>query len=123
METNARTKTANLLARSPKRPIIRHSEGPESRDVRLGGLTIGDVAFAVAPYEMFDTNGMEIKDGSPFSTTFVLTCANDNLNYLPSELAWQHGGYAIDATLFQRGTAEELVENYLTMLNTLYQMP
>ena len=25
-ETNARTKTANLLARSPKRPILRHSE-------------------------------------------------------------------------------------------------
>jgi hypothetical protein len=69
---------------------------------------------------MFDTNGMQIKEGSPFSMTFVLTCANNNLSYLPSDLAFQHGGYAVDVTLFTRGTAEELVTSYLGMLNDLY---
>ena len=92
-------------------------------DINLYAISLGELAFVTVPFEMFDTNGMQIKDGSPFAMTFVLTCANNNLNYLPSELAWQHGGYAIDATLFQRHTDEELVASYLSMLGTLYQMP
>ena len=106
---------ANAIAlRSAMAPI---------ENINLYAISLGDLAFVTVPWEMFDTNGMQIKEGSPFSTTFVLTCANNNLNYLPSELAWQHGGYAIDATLFQRGTAEEAVACYLAMLNDLYQTP
>lgn len=89
-------------------------------DVPIYAISLGDVAFVTVPFEMFDTNGMQIKKGSPFTTTFVLTCANNNLSYLPSDLAFQRGGYAVDVTLFQRGTAEELVDSYLSMLNTLY---
>lgn len=106
---------ANAIAlRSHMKPV---------EDISLYAISLGDLAFVTVPWEMFDTNGMQIKDSSPFSMTFVLTCANNNLNYLPSELAWQHGGYAIDATLFQRGTAEEAVACYLAMLNELYQIP
>ena len=89
-------------------------------EIPIYAVSLGDLAFVTVPFEMFDTNGMQIKDGSPFSMTFVLTCANNNLNYLPSDLAFQHGGYAVDVTLFVRGTAEELVDSYLDMLNTLY---
>ena len=103
--------------------IAIRSAMPELQELELYAVSLGDLAFVTVPFEMFDTNGMEIKDGSPFSTTFVLTCANNNFNYLPSKLAWQHGGYEVDAALFQCGTAEELVENYLAMLDTLYQMP
>lgn len=98
---------------------IRGSMAAEE-EIAIYAISLGDLAFVTVPFEMFDTNGMQIKEGSPFSTTFVLTCANSNLSYLPSELAWKHGGYAVDVTLFQRGTAEELVANYLDMLNTLY---
>lgn len=92
-------------------------------NINLYAISLGQLAFVTVPFEMFDTNGMQIKEGSPFDMTFVLTCANNNLNYLPSELAWQHGGYAVDATLFQRHTDEELVASYLSLLDTLYQMP
>lgn len=101
--------------------IALRSKLPAVEEVALYAISLGDLAFVTVPFEMFDTNGMQIKEGSPFSTTFVLTCANDNYNYLPSELAWQHGGYAVDATLFQRGTAEALVTCYLDMLNELYK--
>lgn len=103
--------------------IAIRSAMPELQELELYAVSLGDLAFVTVPFEMFDTNGMEIKDGSPFSTTFVLTCANNNFNYLPSKLAWQHGGYEVDAALFQCGTAEELVENYLAMLDDLYQTP
>ena len=106
---------ANAIAlRSAMAPI---------ENINLYAISLGQLAFVTVPFEMFDTNGMQIKEGSPFDMTFVLTCANNNLNYLPSELAWQHGGYAVDATLFQRHTDEELVASYLSMLNTLYQIP
>jgi len=94
---------------------------PKVQDINLYAISLGDLAFVTVPFEMFDTNGMQIKEGSPFSMTFVLTCANNNFNYLPSEIGWQNGGYEVDATLFQRGTAEDLVASYLALLNTLYQ--
>lgn len=89
-------------------------------EIPIYAVSLGDLAFVTVPFEMFDTNGMQIKEGSPFSMTFVLSCANNNLSYLPSDLAFQHGGYAVDVTLFTRGTAEELVTSYLGMLNDLY---
>ena len=93
---------------------------PYEYEIPIYAVSLGDLAFVTVPFEMFDTNGLVIKEGSPFSMTFVLTCANNNLSYLPSDLAFRHGGYAVDVTLFQRGTAEELVESYLGMLDTLY---
>ena len=96
------------------------SKMPTYQNITLYAISIGDLAFVTVPFEMFDTNGMQIKEGSPFETTFVLACANNSYSYLPSDLAFQHGGYAVDVTLFVRGTAEQLVTSYLGMLNTLY---
>lgn len=90
-------------------------------DIPLYAVSLGELAFVTVPFEMFDTNGMQIKEASPFSMTFVMTCANNNLSYLPSDLAFQHGGYGVDVTLFVRGTAEALVSSYLGMLNDLYE--
>ncbi len=93
---------------------------PAQVEIPIYAVSLGDLAFVTVPFEMFDTNGMQIKDGSPFSMTFVLTCANNNLSYLPSEIACKRGGYAVDVTLFVPGTAEELVTSYLGMLDSLY---
>lgn len=100
--------------------VATRSKMPYQTEFPIYAVSLGDLAFVTAPYEMFDTNGMQIKQGSPFSMTFVLTCANSNLGYIPSEVAFKHGGYAVDVTMFVRGTAEKLVESYLDMLNSLY---
>jgi hypothetical protein len=100
--------------------IVTRSKMPNSYTFDIYALSIGDVAFIAVPFEMFDSNGMEVKEGSPFDMTFVLTCANENRGYLPSALAWEHGGYSVDTTRYAEGTAEDLVANYLNMLNALY---
>ena len=100
--------------------VAMRSKMPWQVEIPLYGISIGDLAFVTAPFELFDTNGMQIKEGSPFSMTFVLTCANNNLGYIPSELAFKHGGYEVDVTLFVRGSAEELVSSYHSILNQLY---
>jgi hypothetical protein len=100
--------------------IVRRAKTGPTTDIEIWAVSIGDVAFAVAPYEMFDTNGMQIKAGSPFKMTMILTCANNHRSYIPSTLGFAHGGYSVDMCNFQAGTGELLAEEYISMLKKLY---
>ena len=92
--------------------------GREIYNLPFGALSFGDVAFVTAPYEMFDTNGMQIKEGSPFRLTFVLTCAGDYGAYMPSyEAMTIYGGYEVENNQYALGVAEKAVEQFLSMLN------
>ena len=81
--------------------------------------SFGDVGFVSAPYEMFDTSGVQIKEGSPFPMTIIAECSNGGNGYFPSQFAFDvSGGYECDTTKYVPGTAEKLVESYLGMLET-----
>ncbi len=85
----------------------------------ISALAIGDIGFAVAPYEMFDTNGMQIKEKSSYTMTFVCAYSNGRYGYIPSEIAWPNGGYEVDTCKYVKGTGEMLVEEYVGLLNQL----
>ena len=100
--------------------VVIRSQMPEDEALTIDGLTVGDLAFAVAPYEMYDTNGMQIKEGSPYKMTFVLTLGNGpSMGYLPTMLNFEHGGYAPDTCRFMPGIGEALAEEFVTLLNDL----
>ncbi len=83
-------------------------------------LTVGDLAFVAAIYEMFDTNGMQIKESSPFPMTMLLTTANEkHIEYLPTRLTFEHGSYASDTCFYGPGIGEEMAELYVDMLNEI----
>jgi len=96
-------------------------------------FSIGDIGFAIAPYEMFDINGMEIKSGSKFETTFIVTCANASHSYIPSYSAYHYEEifegkyflteepYGVQKTKYVEGTGELLAQEYVKMLNALYE--
>ncbi len=85
----------------------------------LGCVSFGDIAFIAVPYEMFDNNGVQIREASPFKTTFIMTNADGDHAYMPSREAWEeYGGYETEATLFGSGTAELLVEEYIRILKS-----
>lgn len=86
----------------------------------IWAIGVGDIGFAIVPYEMFDTQGVFIKENSPFAMTIVTTCANGGFGYMPSQLACEHGGYEADNTYFEPGSAEKLADMYVEMLNELY---
>ena len=88
-------------------------------DMKLSVLAVGDLAFVAAPYEMFDTNGMFIKENSPFKQTFIMECANDYYSYIPSAFGYEHGCYEADMTRFSPGTGEKLADEFVSMLNQL----
>lgn len=82
-------------------------------------FSLGDTAFAFAPIEMFDTNGMYIKENSPFDMTFICGYANYCQGYMPSKLAGEHSGYEVLTSIFAPGNAEPLAEKYVQLLQEL----
>lgn len=106
-----------------------HAAGIITRNTRLGdtismdiaAFSIGDVAFVIAPYEMFDQNGVQIKEGSPFRMTFISTLCNGGNGYIASLECATHGCYGYDSRSFgSAGDAEVLVSEYLGLLDALH---
>ncbi len=96
--------------------IISRNNAKGTEKFYIAALSFGDLGFVSVPYEMFDTNGMQIKEGSPFKMTFVLTNADGWAAYVPSAEAIPHGGYEVYTTSYVFGTAERMVEELLGML-------
>ena len=82
----------------------------------IWAYSFGDVGFVAAPYEMFDTNGVYIKENSPFAYTFISTIANKTNGYFPSDYGFSYGCYEVDTTNYVRGSAERLADEYIRML-------
>ena len=101
--------------------IIRKAGLPETFQFSIHALKVGGVGIAVVPYEMYDTNGLQVKEASPFDLTVIATCANTMQGYVPSALAWEHGGYSCDTTRFCPGSGEELAQHFLNLLDKLHQ--
>ena len=99
--------------------ILRKAKMAQSFPLSIYALKVGDVGIAVAPYEMYDSNGLQIKEASPFALTVIATCANTIEGYVPSALGWEHGGYSCDTTRFCPGSGEELAGHYINLLTKL----
>lgn len=101
--------------------IISKANKPKTMDVKIYALSFGDVAFIFAPYEMYDTQGVYIKENSPYDMTFVSTCANENFSYIPDEEGHKNNTYEANAGYFVKGTAEELAKEYVSLLGQIHQ--
>lgn len=78
-----------------------------------------DVAFVGFNVEMLTEIGMEIKAGSPYKHTFVITHCNGSSGYLaPAEL-YKEGGYEVTSTRFEIGSSDMVVKKALRMLYDL----
>ena len=92
---------------------------PPTKSMDLRTMTIGNLGFAIAPYEMFGTQGMYIKENSPCDTTFIITCSEGAMGYLPSKLGVDIGTYESCVTEFEYGTAEKLADDFVNMLKDM----
>ena len=100
--------------------LIDRVNAPETRTVAMHALQLGsDVSMVFAAYEMFGDHGEGIKAGSPFEMTFVVTCSEVYMGYLPNLIGCEEGFYEYDVTKFERGTGEKLVQNYVDALTEM----
>ncbi len=97
--------------------IVTRSKLGETVDVPMTAVSFGEVAFTGHPYEMFHENGKEVRDASPFKTTFICSLSGDALGYIPSALGYSNGGYETFNCRFAAGTGEELVQEAVRLLN------
>lgn len=100
--------------------IISRSGLGATYDVEMYAFSVGDLSFVTAPYEMFDKQGVTIKEGSPFGATFVITCCNDAIGYIPDKQGFEINCYEANNGKFVPGTGELLAEAYIKMLESIY---
>ena len=117
--SNKRAREIGLNSIYAVRGVLMRQTLPESEKMYLHAFRVGDLGFVTAPYEMFGTNGMFIKEYSPYAMTFVVSCANNAQAYLASDLAFTHGCYEVDTRRFPRGTAEKCAETFVEMLKEI----
>ena len=79
-------------------------------------ISFGDVAFASAPFEMFNTNGVQLRAASPYPMTFNCSYTNGACGYMPSAEGFDHKGYEYDTCYFEKGTGERVVDESVRIL-------
>lgn len=95
----------------------------KARDLRveLQVLAIGSVAFVGIPGELFTRLGRQIINGSPFAQTCILELANDDIGYIPTQEAFDQGGYEPASSVLAPGAGENIVSEALVLLNECYR--
>ncbi|MBQ3075435.1 MAG: hypothetical protein IJC26_05145 [Clostridia bacterium] len=97
--------------------ISRNREKGDTEDVNFSAIAFGDVAFTAFPYEMFDTNGKEVRVASPYKMTFICSLTNGSMGYMPSALAFTNGSYEVLSCPYVPGCGEEFAQEMIRLLN------
>lgn len=93
-----------------------------NRTLSLYGFSIGQFAMVTAPFEIFDTNAMAVKETSPYQMTFFASCTNGAAGYLPTpeSFDWTQN-YEARITSFAKGTAETVQKAQTELLEGLFE--
>ena len=100
-------------------------DGPETVDVTLQALRIGPLAICAIPFETFTEIGLEIKDKSPFESTFTVELANGWNGYLPTPEQHELGGYEtwLGTNFVEKEASRKITGKLLGMLRELREKP
>ena len=90
----------------------------ETMDV--SAVSIGNIAFAMAAYEMLTQTSMDIKENSDFDLTFTCGYTNGSYGYIPPEYAYELGDYEVYSCLFVKGTAEKIQAEINALMDKLH---
>lgn len=69
---------------------------------RVGALRIGGAAFVFLPGEPFLEIAVGIREKSPLKFTAVVGYSDDYIGYIPTDRAFDHGGYEVSTGLWSR---------------------
>jgi hypothetical protein len=98
------------------------ASGQTHTETLLHALAIGEFAIAAVPGEYFCALGLQIKDQSPFALTAVAELSNDYVGYIPTDKAYDEGGYelfTLQSSKVARGTGERMAKTLIAMLQQL----
>ena len=99
------------------RAICIHSKQGETRDVQLAALAFGNVAMTFGAFEMFGDTGVDIREKSPYDTTFVVSQSIATNDYIPAPVGFKLRCYEAYSSHYAPGTAELITDEYIRVLN------
>lgn len=99
--------------------IVMHSNLPETANIGGYAVSVGELGFALAPYEMYSQNGAFIRENGPHDFTFVITMTNVYQGYLPSAKGYEIDCYEAYASRVAAGSGEKLADMFVNMLTEL----
>lgn len=101
------------------RAVLERASMPDAHLLELNAVRLGELALATAPCEMFSDCGAYVKDNSPVEDTLMLAYCNGSYGYFPTKYAFEYGCYEVDTHKYAPGSAEEMAENLVQMLQEL----
>ena len=116
---NAAAKAAGFISVYDARSIVTRSQLPKTQQIPLGALTIGDVSFIFASFEMFSETGSYIRENSPYDMTFICTLSLGSHDYIPSDIGFELNCYEAYTAHFEQDTAKNIADQYLATLKEM----
>lgn len=100
--------------------ISSRSRMAATEDFELNVFSIGDqLAVITAPFELYDTLGKMIEEGSPFEHTLIMGYTGNHLGYMPDSATFETGSYEADICKFVPGTGEKIAECLVDALHEI----
>jgi hypothetical protein len=100
-------------------------QGPNAQlveQLEVQVIAVGDTAIVALPGEIFTEFGRRIVAASPFAFTMVVSIANGSHGYIPTSVAFSHGGYeprfALPSRL-EEDAGDKLTEVAISLLQQL----
>ncbi|HHW49204.1 MAG TPA: hypothetical protein GXX14_11415 [Clostridiaceae bacterium] len=91
-------------------------------ETQIHAVRIGDSVIATLPGEVFAEFGLRIKKESPFKNTLVFGLANDCVGYVPTNEAFDEGGYEIKTATtskLDRNAGDILASEVIKLIKSL----
>ena len=110
---------ANDIRSFSQQVMLPRKEPDKSGPVNVIAARLGDIALLGVDCEALVEVGKEIKRGSPFAHTLVITNCNGWSGYLPPGHPYKEGGYEVTWSGFGLDAAGILVKQAVKMLSDL----
>lgn len=120
-EASAKMKEYGILNIYETMYIRARAQAGEYEMRNVSAISIGNIVFGAADYEMFSQTGRDIKDGGNkyFDLTFNCAYSNGMIGYIPAEYAFENGGYEVYSCMYVPGTAENIADEIIRLFGEL----
>ena len=99
--------------------LCRLEHGPESYQIRLSAVKLGDIAFVGLPCEPFTGIGVGIKEAEGWGLVCPCCLTNGSNGYVPMRDSYIEGGYEAKNSNLKEGCAELIIEEAKKLLETI----
>lgn len=99
--------------------MVRLENAPDTFEMKMTGLAIGNVAIITIPGEGFTFIGRELKKAEGWDLVLPIGLANGYEGYFPAKEAYDEGGYEARTSNFKAGVAELIVSEGIKILEEL----